>query len=796
MAELNISISSYNDTNSAKISLVNLHLSHSEWRLTDVGITITSCNFSASNFTMESNKNNNLSANVNASYIGHVNFKEVMQVVMTNCIVDGKERLKNTAVEFFGTTARITSTLFNENQLQSSLIVVNHGSRVTIDKSKFILNKVINGTIFVDNRSSLTIQKCNFFHNQASENGGCVLLQGFCWLHIDKTTFYNNTAENYGGAIMSQNNTFIEIGGETVFDSNKVFGPDSSGGAISNFNNVTLIASDSIFRNHLSVNQGGAVSAMQSSSILLSNASFLNNKALGSSGALQCYYKCIMKVDNCTFKDNVANDGGGIECVNATVEFDNCKFENNTSLILDTGAINMVTNSTIKVRNCLFHKNTAGRYGPAMQVFSSVDVEIEDSNFTDNVALYGAGAIYAERDIILRIKGSYFINNTASRGGGVMIGGITAYLNVTDSYFIDNHCITGAGGAIDYFGRIFMENSHFINNRAGYRGGAIGKLFTTSTDIHLKDCTFLNNSAQLDGGAIFCVECTVTSIRSNYTSNYATNDGGGVFVVTKSHIEIEDGTFEGNYAQYGNGGAVKLDDQSTVNINGSRFIKNSGVYGGGGLYLYASENKMVRNQLNNVHFEMNHVHFMGAAIYVGPWVKITAKNCSFVSNNADTYGGAIKMDESTESCFENCFFINNTGKTQAGAIYVKQQELGKPKTQLKLANCYFIDNQSKRATAIYVFSDTIHPSPALKTLNTIFSNGAFFYLNTSDANFTHEAAELSIVMSDPDPVLDLTETPYASGIHLWVYFYQINISDSTFITYFTILTYLLHIFRS
>ena len=713
---------------------------------------------------MNSNKNINISATVNSSYTGYLGFKEMKAVVIQDCIIEGNGRLNNTAIEFFGTTARITSTVLNENQIQKSLIIINDRSQVIIENSNFIHNKVINGTIFVDNESSLMLQECEFFNNQASQNGGCVLLQHFSKLYIDNTKFYSNTAENNGGAIMSQFDTRIEISNGTVFDCNKVFRYDSFGGAISNFNNVTLIASDSVFKNHFAVFRGGVISAVDNSNIFLSNTTFQNNTAQDSSGAIQCYNNCVMNVNNSIFKDNVANDGGGIETVNATVKFDNCTFENNTSLVTDTGAFTAVTNSTVKISNCHFHKNTAGRYGPAMQFFTSVYVEIEDSHFTDNVAHYGAGVISAENQVTLRIKGSYFMNNRASRNGGVFIGGITAYLNVSDSYFINNTCITGAGGVIDYFGSVFVENSHFINNRAGYRGGAIGKIVSTApTDIYAKDSTFVNNTAELDGGAIYCIGCKVTSIRSNYTGNHVKNDGGGVFVATRSNLAIEGGTFQGNYAQYGNGGAVKIVDESKVNINGGRFVDNIAVYGGGALHMYASEKEVVRNKFNDVYFERNHVHFMGAAMYVGPWVKIMASNCSFVNNNADTYGGAVKMGESTESCFEQCYFIKNTAKMQGGALYLKPQAIDKPRTQLKLANCFFIDNQSKKATAIYVFSNTNNPSPELKSLGTIFTDGSFINLNTSDPNFAQQASYWNVIISEPDHKLDITETPYASG---------------------------------
>ena len=593
------------------------------------------------------------------------------------------------------------------------------------------------------------------------------MLRNFSKLYILNTTFFNNTAQNTGGAIMSEHNTYIEIGNESIFDTNSVLGYNSFGGAIANFNNVTLVGRNSVFKNNYGDYQGGVISAENNINITLIDTKFLQNTALDSSGAIRCYYNCIMKVSNSTFKGNIANDGGGIESVNATVEFDNCTFQNNTSLVTDTGALTAVSNSTVKIRNCVFQENTAGRYGPAMQFFTSVYVDIENSTFRNNFAYYGAGAIYVENDITLCIKGSYFINNTANRGGGAMIGGLTTTLIVTDSYFINNTAITGAGGAIDYFGNITLRNTQFTNNTAGYRGGAIGKTTNENqTYIQMEDCSFLDNSAWLDGGAIFCLECILKLTRSEFIRNHVKNSGGALLVTTKSRLEIENGTFTGNYVTYGNGGAVMISDQSSIEMKGGYFNDNSAVYGGGALYTYASMDRVVPSKLQDVHFRNNHVHFMGAAMYLGPFVKITVSKCWFIHNNADTYGGAAKMDSSSESCFEQCLFVNNTAKLEGGALYVKQQQnSGKyPPTKLKFANSLFLDNQSKKGTTVYIFSDIKIPSPELKTLNTIFISEAFFNLNTSDTNFTKLATDLNVIISEPDPIMDITETPFASGM--------------------------------
>ena len=259
------------------------------------------------------------------------------------------------------------------------------------------------------------------------------------------------------------------------------------------------------------------------------------------------------------------------------------------------------------------------------------------------------------------------------------------------------------------------------------------------------------------------------SIRSNYIGNQGNTNGGAVYVTTNSQLEMENVTFKGNYVTYGNGGALMATGQSAVNLENVSFVSNSAIYGGGALYTYASEDKLVENRLDNVHFENNHVHFLGAAIYVGPWVRMTALQCHFIKNNADFAGGAVKVDESTESCFEQCTFVNNTAKLKAGALYVKQQESSEePTTKVKLANCLFRDNEAKKAAAIFAEADMKIPSPALETLNTVLSVSGAYNLNTNEANFSEMASELNVIIYQPNPQLNVEETPFASGNILFV----------------------------
>ncbi len=755
LVNLSVKVEAHSASSQANITLNQMILADSAWSFSGLGVVMTECQFPTSSVSVE----RSAGSAVKSCQIGNLTFLDATQVTMKKCSIRGQKRVAP-AVQFQRSQATVFGGNFLQNELVSPLILITDASRVTLQNVNFTGNQGTNGIIHADDRSRLELHHCFLSDNHASENAGCILLTDASHLFIYGSRFRNNSAANEGGVIFTRKSTHVEIDKNSEFEANRVTNYNSVGGVISSYDNVTLIAIDTVFRNNYADFRGGVISAMRDNKVLLFNVTFHGNRALDSSGAIQCYHNCLMNAQNCFFKSNVAKDGGGIETYNATLIFNNCTFENNTSLVTDTGALTAVVQSRLHVKNCTFSENRAARYGPAMQFYDRVDVTIEQSNFTNNVALYGAGAIYAENNIRLTIVSSTFRNNTAARSGGALIGGAKETLTATDVYFINNTALTSFGGAISGFRELNLSNTHFLNNTAGFRGGAVCNCPRVAANYS----TFENNHAHQDGGALFCTKCNVFFKQSNFSRNTVVLTGGAVSLELNGVLEIEGGVFQENRAIAGDGGAIVLRQGSVLSASGSKFIANSAFYGGGAINLFSQEGELNLHRLNNVYFEKNHVHFMGAAIYVGPWVRITATDCRFVSNFAETYGGAIKLDESSESCLESCFFFNNTAISQGGALYVKQQH-GKtmPTTKTKMSNTAFVNNKAKKASAIYIFSNDGIPSPKLLTLNTVFTNGVLPPLNTSDEQFANASVQENMIISEPDPVLEISESPFASG---------------------------------
>ncbi len=182
-------------------------------------------------------------------------------------------------------------------------------------------------------------------------------------------------------------------------------------------------------------------------------------------------------------------------------------------------------------------------------------------------------------------SGCTWIGNIAKNGGGAgsIYNGIA---HVYESQVIDNRCnvsdhrpsSTGGAFAVVY-GWLWVANTRFEGNQAGFAGGAIYTLAPWAepwdqplTEAVIANCTFVENVAVPDpvvttpspteGGAIHAEDqCQVTAYNSRFVNNNA-NLGGAVSGY-RSKINIESSVFQGNYAEIvgsscGTGGSIKV----------------------------------------------------------------------------------------------------------------------------------------------------------------------------------------------------------------------------------------------
>lgn len=135
--------------------------------------------------------------------------------------------------------------------------------------------------------------------------------------------------------------------------------------------------------------------------------------------------------------------------------------------------------------------------------------------------------------------------------------------------FRDNSALA-RGGAIFARGRIVVEDSMFLANRAGaFDGGAIFGL----GDIEITRSTFADNHARL-GGAVFSDGGPVEVTGSTFTRNSA--DTGGAVRVQGGSLELFTSTVTGNRAEMAGGG---VSAHGGVFLGSATVVENSAPVG-------------------------------------------------------------------------------------------------------------------------------------------------------------------------------------------------------------------------
>ncbi len=169
---------------------------------------------------------------------------------------------------------------------------------------------------------------------------------------------------------------------------------------------------------------------------------------------------------------------------------------------------------------------------------------LKNSKFLNSYANFNGGAIIAKyfpiqnkttsedipSDSIL-IENCEFLNvSSANDGGAIFIdldsgsNHIKKTLNIVNSNFTD--CKSRFGGAIAILGGCLnIENSKFINNSAGYEGGAV---YSSWTDVAITGSDLSKNTASRNAGAIYFDKGKLTIKSSNFSTNKALKTGTDV----------------------------------------------------------------------------------------------------------------------------------------------------------------------------------------------------------------------------------------------------------------------------
>ena len=278
--------------------------------------------------------------------------------------------------------------------------------------------------------------------------------------------------------------------------------------AIEAYDNSTVILNNVIFINNNEAYYGGAIYA-DDAYITVNNCSFSENYA--KYGAAISSRFSAVTINKSEFKNKNSMEWSLIYAfAGSAVEINDCTFEN---LKAKYATVAFATNSYLRTYNSMFANLSASATGGAIAVKNSnkLMLTVQNCEFENVHAAKNGGAIYidanADSDAYLRgtsvINLTKFTNCSSEFGGAVLqLGG---FMNVLNSIFTNNHAVFNGGAIYASNATFYTIGTTFYNNYGQYpndlsKGGAL--YLDYSKDIEIKSSNFTDNKAY-EGGAIY-----------------------------------------------------------------------------------------------------------------------------------------------------------------------------------------------------------------------------------------------------------------------------------------------------
>ena len=348
-----------------------------------------------------------------------------------------------------------------------SIDASNGASAFNINNSKVVFNNLTfkNGIEFMikAENSTLTFNNVNFINNTAG-NDYAVVHARFSRVAFDNCVF-SSTINAYSiydvfSDIEINNTSFL---GNDVWSNSQIRSEGSN-----------LTVANSVFENIIS-NYAPAILS-NPRSFIIKNTIFRNLFANFTAGAMFVKdsegFKSENLIENCTFDNVTSQNNGGALYFN---------FENQ---------------SNTKIVSSAFSKCASG-FGGVIVVLGG-NLNISNSNFTDNHAKSSGGVIYASC-ASLGIADSVFFNNTAVSQAGVIYFDNQA-LTVFNSKFINNKVFAGSDDAANtiynYDSHLDIEDSLFNNSGISIYG-AFAKTSKFVNVTYVEDIVLMNNSIRM-----------------------------------------------------------------------------------------------------------------------------------------------------------------------------------------------------------------------------------------------------------------------------------------------------------
>ncbi len=432
--------------------------------------------------------------------------------------------------------------------------------------------------------------------------------------------------------------------------------------------------------------------------------------------------------------DNSTSGGikGAINNGNDTVNLEQGNYSTNNVNIDIKNNRNVTVNGKGSANQVVVDASKQGRF---FKVDSGSSLTLTNITFINgeqiDVAYFG-GAIYNNGGKLI-VMDCIFINNHAQTSGGAIANDLNGFVNITNSNFSENNAVYG-GALVNRFetdgNLLFVNECVFTNNKANFGGAILNDNYLSCT---VSNSIFRANNGSANGGGIMNYGY-FKLISSNFTSNLATIEGGAIanFMLD---FTIINSSFINNSAS-NRGGAISnalySDYACNLFINNSIFSKNRLSFsssGGAGIYngLYNESIRLVKTNvvLFNSSFE-NHSSNRGGVIYNnGSLANFNMSSCSFNNNSASVGGGVIYNYDGTLNLIASNF-SNSSSNSSGGVIYNNGSD-----THLNINNCIFeISKASNYGGIIYNINNSATRINSTNNKTYLYSNTSFMISNS------------------------------------------------------------------
>lgn len=316
-------------------------------------------------------------------------------------------------------------------------------------------------------------------------------------------------------------------------------------------------------------------------------------------------------------------------------------------------------------------------------------------------------------DQVWAAEGTYY-GEYAIKAGTALYGGFTngmgalAERDWTAHPTILSGDIDRDGLDVDNHDRILTMNGNTVADGVTVEQGystvyAAGVFVGTKTGVEIRHCTIHDHySSGSYGAAIYMVSSSVT-IEDCTIANNTGKNGMGVYLRTGGVLDISGTVFRGNRAllesAQDNGGAIYLWGPSTTTIEDCTFADNHARYMGGAIYHFYNSSKLT---VRNSRF-FSHTSSIAGVMRSYVDSDITIENSVFCGNQGGGYSADMAgVFYNFGGTLRNCLFVGN-GCTYVGGV----MHQGAPGGTQTIENCTFAHNYAPAGPgAIYFNSAT------------------------------------------------------------------------------------------